>query len=168
MNPFESAKRYVVYAPLGFVAMLRDIGPGMVSMLAERGRHELAKPNFVSDSVERVGEYAQLAVAVARPEIEKRFGTAVSRTSSATLHSVDSDDDFVEYTEIVEIVELVEYDELEDDGEDALPLADYDSLTSAQIISKIGSLTAAQRAELAAYELAHRKRKGVLSRLEAF
>lgn len=80
MNPLESAKRYVVYAPLGFVAMVRDIGPGMVSMLAERGRHELSKPNFVTESVERLGEYTQLAVAVARPEIEKRFGSARSQS----------------------------------------------------------------------------------------
>ncbi|MGB2757307.1 MAG: hypothetical protein WBD02_06545 [Acidimicrobiia bacterium] len=62
MNPLESAKRYVVYAPLGLAAMLRDLGPSMVAMLAEKGRQELAKPNVVKDSVGRVGEYAQLAV----------------------------------------------------------------------------------------------------------
>lgn len=48
----------------------------------------------------------------------------------------------------------------------ALPLADYDSLSAAQIIQAIPGLTAEERAALTAYEQGNKARKTVLDALE--
>ena len=49
----------------------------------------------------------------------------------------------------------------------ALPIDGYQHLTVAQIRDKLGSLSAAQRKQVRAYETAHKKRKGVLQVLHA-
>ncbi|WP_215404252.1 hypothetical protein [Janthinobacterium sp. JC611] len=48
-----------------------------------------------------------------------------------------------------------------------LPIAGYQHLTVAQIRDRLGGLSDAQRQRLHAYEVAHKKRKGVLQALQA-
>jgi hypothetical protein len=47
-----------------------------------------------------------------------------------------------------------------------LPIADYDSLTAAQIIGSLDTLTPAERRRIAEHERAHRNRRTVLGRLD--
>lgn len=72
-----------------------------------------------------------------------------------------------------------EPDEPEDHGEDAqsgsdagpvdgasLAIADYDSYTAAQLLSKLETLSAAQLTEILAYEKAHRNRQTVSNKIK--
>jgi hypothetical protein len=49
---------------------------------------------------------------------------------------------------------------------DELALADYDHLSSAQIVAKLGGLEPSERAEIGAYERTHRHRRTILGKLE--
>jgi hypothetical protein len=49
---------------------------------------------------------------------------------------------------------------------DELALADYDHLSSAQIVSKLSGLEPAERAQIGDYERAHRHRRTILGKLD--
>jgi hypothetical protein len=51
------------------------------------------------------------------------------------------------------------------DGDVELPIAGYQHLTVAQVRGRLGGLTSAQLKRVRAYEMAHKKRKGVLEAL---
>ena len=51
------------------------------------------------------------------------------------------------------------------DGDGELPIAGYQHLTVAQVRERLGGLTSAQLKRVHAYEMAHKKRKGVLEAL---
>ncbi|OBV38842.1 hypothetical protein [Janthinobacterium psychrotolerans] len=53
------------------------------------------------------------------------------------------------------------------DGDGELPIAGYQHLTVAQVREHLDGLTSAQLKQVRNYELAHKKRKGVLEALES-
>ncbi len=141
MGTYETAKRYVVYAPVGLATMLREMGPGMVQFLAEKGRQELEK-HPIGSPFQRVGEYANLALSVARPEVERRLGIARHPAPEAG------------------------HDAPVHDSMEA-PFPNYDALTSSQVISKLSGADDTLLLNARAYESAHRARVTILRHIDS-
>ncbi len=142
----RAAVDVLVFAPLGFGAMLLEDSPAAV----ERARSELSNARFI-------GRFAvQRGVA----EVRERLDTATSPVppsadvaESAVTERVAALDGVVPTTDSI----LPAADEL------ALP--DYDTLPAIDIVAKLDALSDDELDAIRRYESAHRQRRTVLGKL---
>lgn len=137
-----SAERLVaslIAVPLGIGAALIDEIP--TRAVTARERVDLAR--FVG----------KMVVDRAAQELRRRLGVVDDAPDDATPHA--------EPDVIDDIAPVIDHVPPQD-----LALPDYDQLPAAHIVSKLAGLTIAERADIEAYETAHRHRRTVLGKLD--
>jgi hypothetical protein len=74
----DKALQWLVYAPVGASAVLRDMAPGIVTMLAGRGKNEIDKTfNKAESKVTHYRQIGQLAVMFGPAAVRRRVETGI-------------------------------------------------------------------------------------------
>jgi hypothetical protein len=151
-----------VVAPLELGGRLIEAVPAVVDKLpsaAERVRREIVLARFLG----------KLAVDQGVRELRSRLDDLTAAHAPETDHEGDGDDgEEIDRTP----ADLAATEHTDRRARDEVPsvatlaLADYDHLSSAQIVGKLEGLDDAERAAIERYELAGRHRRTILGKLE--
>ena len=167
----DRAKEYLVYAPVGMAYFLRDTAPTFLQMFVARGRTIVAPHEHAIDAeLARAKSMGQLTVMFGRPEVEKRIAELRAMGESVLgeqlAHLWPSSDSPTAATAPTP-ASPADTDRVRDVvSAGALGIDAYDALSASQVIERLDGLTVDERAAVEDYELAHRNRKTILSRLE--
>ena len=151
-SPAERLIAAAVYAPIGLGAEIVDEVPKAV----DRIRQRLVLARFLG----------KMAVDQGTREVQRRLAAAGTRPTAPSDVPADVPAATVATDEPDVPVPVVDDDPPDAGDVEELALPDYDLLPASQIVGRLESLTAAERADIEAYELANRHRRTVLGKLE--
>lgn len=166
----------LLYAPIGAAALLRDMLPSIVTMLAARGRAQVQQiSNSVNNTVVLAKSLGQMRVNEARENLEKRTGGVAGAARSgfqvvqgagraAATGAVET------AREAIVTRTVAATGSPRDNGggaADKLSIPDYDSLSASQVVERLQGLSPDELAAVRIYEETHRGRRTVLHRLDA-
>lgn len=150
VDPVDQFLDLVLYAPLGLVAKSIDALPE----LAQRGRANATNARVLGQfALGATNARARSAIADAEQHIAAFLAIVAESASpkrSSTSPAENSTAQATVYDEATSINDVI---------------AEYDTLTAAEIVPLLAPLSDAQRERVQHYELAHRARKTVLNRL---
>jgi hypothetical protein len=141
----RAAVDVLVFAPLGFGAMLVEDAPAAVG----RARRELSNARFLG----------RITLGQGLAQVRSRLEPVPQRDAEVATGDTGATADPAEITEESD----VEADHELSAGELALP--DYDTLPAIDIVAKLQNLSPTDRDAIERYEAAHRKRRTVLGKL---
>lgn len=134
---------YTVYAPLGLALTVLEDLPSLVEKGKSKISGQLAVARFV----------AKMASRQARNRVEDLL---------APNPAASTDRDPVATVEVIETVAT----DVAPPPAESLAIAEYDSLAASQVVARLAGLSASELAALRTYEVAHRRRRTILSRIE--
>lgn len=169
-SPLQLAADLLVYAPMGFAAVARDLLP----TLAERGRSEVASQVSLARIV------GQLVVRQGQDELGRAVGGARQQVGALVEQFVrtftgDTPDDEAApmATDLAPEPEAGTRNAPDGEGKGsderpmaaALPIPDYDSLAASQVIPRLAALAPDELEAVRRYEAATRARRTILGRI---
>ncbi|MCU0261672.1 MAG: hypothetical protein MUE78_11690 [Ilumatobacteraceae bacterium] len=135
----------VVHVPLGLVVTAQDRLPDAALRVHTRVRERIVLARFLGE----------LAVRQAGVEVARRWADRTTTPPTAPPASPDRSTEVVSATEPAPAP-----------TPDLLPIAGYDSLPASHVLDRLEGLDDDDLEVIAAYELAHRRRRTVLARIE--
>ena len=146
-TPAERAIAAAFYAPIGLGAQLVDNFPETVN----KARQQIVLARFIG----------KMAVDQGASELRRRLAPPAAGPASERQHVPEPDDGPGDaYDEAAE-----EHTPEPVPGPAELALPDYDQLPASHIVSKLSGLTPNELDAVEAYEMAHRHRRTVLSKI---
>jgi len=180
-DPVERALELLVFAPIGALLYLCDIGPGFVRMLAARGRAEIDRHHErVQEHVTTVRSTGQVALAFGIPtlreHVQRRVDTLRGREPAppsepadelvtpappATAAPADVPPRPTSWAPLPNRPMVVDAPSREE-----LPIPGYDALSASQVVERLAGLLPRELDAVHAYEIAHRQRRTILGKIE--
>ncbi len=180
----DRALELFVFAPIGALLYLRDIGPGFMRMLAARGRAEIDRHHErVQEHVTTVRSTGQVALAfglpMVREQLQRRVDAVRSRAAAPTPTPTPAPapaptpvaeeaaapppapTPTTSWSPLPPRPPAVDAPARED-----LPIPGYDALSASQVVERLAGLAPRELDVVHAYETSHRQRRTILGKIE--
>jgi len=176
-DPVERALELLVLAPLGALLYLREMGPGVVRMLAARGRAEIDRQHErVQTHVTTVRSTGEVAIAFGVPMLRDRLRRRAEtprepapashpEPDAAAPEPAGTANGAVAPAPIA-WAPLPARPTVDAPSRDELPIPGYDALSASQVVERLVGLAPGELDAVHAYEVAHRQRRTILGKIE--
>lgn len=146
-----------VYAPVGLVCLAHDELPAWVRAGRQRVEQRVTLARFVG----------KLAVQQGQTELRKRVESRLEQRMAAPERSPQPEEASPLEVVLPPVAQRgpAPARQAPSVGPDELAIADFDSLAAAQVVNRLGGLSAAELDLVEQYEREHRRRRTVLGRI---